>query len=266
MSRGLLINSICKFNASLLSLSSTYCDYETWQPLEDNINYLVGLTFMLSLGVKRPVVHAIIYLTSVRNISTDVERWMHIQLSAIITRSNITRYCIHHSSDVDIIMNQRLNLQSLTGKLWCVFFVRILEKNDRVITAPHCNTVHCQHREAQNTPGNIHSVPHCCVLLGFDCSQIIPDSSGLLHTGAIIRLHDDVIKWKHFPRNWPFVRKIHRSPVNFPHKGQWRGALMFSLIYVWINDWANNREAGDLRRQHGHYDVIVMVTTQSMPS
>ena len=70
--------------------------------------------------------------------------------------------------------------------------------------------------------------------------------------------HDDVIKWKHFPRNWPFVREIHRSPVNCPHKGQWRGALMFSLIYAWINDWVNNREAGDLRRQHGHYDVIVM--------
>ena len=70
--------------------------------------------------------------------------------------------------------------------------------------------------------------------------------------------NDDVIKWKHFPRNWPFVREIHRSPVNFPHKGQWRGALMFSLIYAWINDWVNNREAGDLRRQHGHYDVIVM--------
>ena len=70
--------------------------------------------------------------------------------------------------------------------------------------------------------------------------------------------HDDVIKWKHFPRNWPFVREIHRSPVNFPHKGQWRGALMVSLIYTWINDWINNREAGDLRRQHGHYDVIVM--------
>ena len=71
-------------------------------------------------------------------------------------------------------------------------------------------------------------------------------------------LHDDVIKWKHFPRNWPFVREIHRSPVNFPHKGQWRGPLMFSLIYAWINDWVNNCEAGDLRRQHGHYDVIVM--------
>ena len=44
------------------------------------------------------------------------------------------------------------------------------------------------------------------------------------------RPHDDVIKWKHFPRYWPFVRGIHRSPVNFPHKGQWRGASMFSLI------------------------------------
>ena len=34
-----------------------------------------------------------------------------------------------------------------------------------------------------------------------------------------IYLHDDVIKWKHFPRYWPFVRGIHRSPVNSPHKG-----------------------------------------------
>ena len=34
---------------------------------------------------------------------------------------------------------------------------------------------------------------------------------------------------------------------------------MFSLIYAWINDLVNNREAGDLRRQHGHYDVIVMI-------
>ena len=49
-------------------------------------------------------------------------------------------------------------------------------------------------------------------------------------------------------------------PVNSPHKGQWRGALMFSFIYAWINDWINNREAGDLRRQRGHYDGIVMRT------
>ena len=57
---------------------------------------------------------------------------------------------------------------------------------------------------------------------------------------------------------WPFVRGIHRWPVNSPHKGQWRGALTFSLICAWINGWVNNREAGDLRRHRAHYDVIVM--------
>ena len=64
---------------------------------------------------------------------------------------------------------------------------------------------------------------------------------------TMVSIHDDVIKWKHFSRNWPFVRGIHQSPVNSPHKGQWRGALMFSLICVWINDWVNNRKTGDLR-------------------
>ena len=44
--------------------------------------------------------------------------------------------------------------------------------------------------------------------------------------------HDVVIKWKHFPRYWPFVRGIQRPPVNCPHEDQWRGALMFSLICV----------------------------------
>ena len=67
--------------------------------------------------------------------------------------------------------------------------------------------------------------------------------------------HNDVIKWKHFPRYWLFVRGIHRSsvsgihwsPVDSPRKGQWRGALMLSLICAWTNGWANNRDAGDLR-------------------
>ena len=62
--------------------------------------------------------------------------------------------------------------------------------------------------------------------------------------------HDDVIKWKHFPRHWPFVRGIHGSPVKSTHKGQWCGALM--------NDWVNTHEAGDLRRHRAHCDVIVM--------
>ena len=49
-------------------------------------------------------------------------------------------------------------------------------------------------------------------------------------------------------------------PVNSPHKGQWREALMFTLICARINGWVNNREAGDFRRYRAHYDVIVMHT------
>ena len=40
----------------------------------------------------------------------------------------------------------------------------------------------------------------------------------------------DVIKWKYYPRYWPFVWGIHQSSVNFPHNGQWRGDLTFTLI------------------------------------
>ena len=47
-------------------------------------------------------------------------------------------------------------------------------------------------------------------------------------------------KMEPFPRYWPFVRGIHRSSVNSPHKGQWRGALMFSVICAWKNGLANN--------------------------
>ena len=75
--------------------------------------------------------------------------------------------------------------------------------------------------------------------------------------------HDDVIKWKYFPRYWPCGRGIHRSPVNSPHKGKWRGALTFCLICARINGWVNTREAGDLRPYRTHYDVRVMLWIMS---
>ena len=90
----------------------------------------------------------------------------------------------------------------------------------------------------------------------------IPD--GLIHVLHYVPLsldylpHDDVMQWNHFPCYWPFVRGIHRLPVDSTHKDQWRGALMFSLICAWTNDWANNRNADDLRRHRAHYDVTVM--------
>ena len=68
--------------------------------------------------------------------------------------------------------------------------------------------------------------------------------------------------WRHqteaFSALLALWRGIHRSPVNSPHKGQWRRAMMFSLICAWINGWLNNREAGDFRRHRAHCDVTVM--------
>ena len=68
--------------------------------------------------------------------------------------------------------------------------------------------------------------------------------------------------WRHqmeaFSALLAFCEGIHRSPVNSPHKGQWRGALIFSLTCAWTNGWVNNRDAGDLRRNRAHYDVTVM--------
>ena len=56
-------------------------------------------------------------------------------------------------------------------------------------------------------------------------------------------------------------------PVNSPHKGQWRRALMFSLMCAWINGWVNNREAGDLRRNRAHYyDNVMNFEGHAVPS
>ena len=115
-----------------------------------------------------------------------------------------------------------------------------------------------RHRPTTNCPlhnwASIVSNTRLAALGMFDT----PNYIWLINLILMYYSHDDVIKWKHFPRNWPFVRGIHRSRLIFPHKGQWRGALMFSLICVWINVWVNNCEAGDLRRYRSHYDVKVM--------
>ena len=73
-------------------------------------------------------------------------------------------------------------------------------------------------------------------------------------------LHDDVTKWKHFPRYWPFVRRIHQSPVNSLPNGQWRGTLMFSFIYAWISRWINTRDTGNLIHHRAHYgDTVISI-------
>ena len=77
--------------------------------------------------------------------------------------------------------------------------------------------------------------------------------------------HHDVITWEHFPRHWPCVRGIDRSPMNSPDKGQWRVALMFSMICAWTNAHVNNRDAGDLRCHRADYDVTVTDSHSTFP-
>ena len=74
---------------------------------------------------------------------------------------------------------------------------------------------------------------------------------------ALIR-NDDVINWKYFSRYWSFLMIYSLPSADSPHKSKRYGALVCSLIYTWTNSWANNQDAGDLRRHHAHYDVSVM--------
>ena len=71
---------------------------------------------------------------------------------------------------------------------------------------------------------------------------------------------DDVIKWKLFTRDWPFVRGIQRGPMASPHKGPWSESFMFSLICAWTIGRANNRDVCDLRHNRAYYDVTVMIS------
>ena len=68
--------------------------------------------------------------------------------------------------------------------------------------------------------------------------------------------HDGVIKWKVF--RVTALCEGNRSPVDSLHKGQWRGALMFSLIFAWTNGWANVQDPDVLNRHGVHYDITAM--------
>ena len=74
-------------------------------------------------------------------------------------------------------------------------------------------------------------------------------------------------KGNNFLRPWPFVRGIQQSPVDSPYRGQWRGALMLSLICARTSGWANNRDAGDFRRHSlwRHCNIIFAGAVQFKP-
>ena len=98
-----------------------------------------------------------------------------------------------------------------------------------------------------------------CVILSFQWSAKYGSRCEI--SEVIINLFD-YAWWRHQMETFSALLALCAGnspvPVNSTHKGQWRGALMFTLICAGINDWVNNREAGDLRRHLDHYDVSVM--------
>ena len=78
-------------------------------------------------------------------------------------------------------------------------------------------------------------------------------------SSVITSTHDDIITWKHFRVTVLLCGEFTGSLVNYPHKGQWRGALMFFIICAWTNGWVNNRDAGYMRRHRANNDVTEMV-------
>ena len=110
---------------------------------------------------------------------------------------------------------------------------------------PQCTLEYKGKTDRYNTTIKTCKARSMCIFHRTHCTEVWP-------------WRDDVIKWKQFLRHWSFVRGIHRSPMDSPHRGHQRRALMISLICVWTNVWANTRDAGDLRHHRTHYDVIVM--------
>ena len=108
-------------------------------------------------------------------------------------------------------------------------------------------------------------------MLNFGCLSNSTHNSLFMHsllkdrlcTSAVGTFCFSVAWWRHQMETFSALLAlcVGNSPVTgeSPHKGQWRGALMFSLICSWINTWVHNREAGDVRRHRAHYDVSVIV-------
>ena len=78
-------------------------------------------------------------------------------------------------------------------------------------------------------------------------------------------VHDHLIKWKHFPRHWPIVRGIHPSLVSSPTKASNAKLWCFLWSVAEKNGWVINQDSGDLRRHRTHYDVTIILLTNTCP-
>ena len=115
-----------------------------------------------------------------------------------------------------------------------------------------------------STPG--HYLNQCWLIIsevsGYSPESYFTGNSQDIRYLSVIWVLRNIAWWRHQMETFSALLAIcvGNSPVTgeFPHKGQWRGALMFSLIWAWKNGWVNNRVTADLRRYRAHYDVIVI--------
>ena len=102
----------------------------------------------------------------------------------------------------------------------------------------------------------------CCFCLKWSFVLTL-DKSSLNVWMSKTDLRDDVIKWEHFPRYWPFVLGILRSPGNSPKRPVTRSFDVFVDLRLDKRQSKKSRgEAGDLRRHRAHYDVTAMIYKQ----
>ena len=82
-------------------------------------------------------------------------------------------------------------------------------------------------------------------------------NSAVLNTILLYKFtHDDVIKWKHFPRYWSFVWKS--SPGNSPVTAEFPSQRPVTQSFDVLFDLGLERTVVGLRRHRAQYDVIVI--------
>ena len=107
--------------------------------------------------------------------------------------------------------------------------------------------------------GNAMQLIFCYFFLIWNRFIIVTQNNGVyLHVHEVCTRFCCLSWWRHQMETisalLALYEGIHRSPVNSSHKGQWRGALIYSLICAWTNDRANHRDAMIL-------DVIALIMT-----
>ena len=135
----------------------------------------------------------------------------------------------------NICTNDGVGYQCIYSSLGCNELIKILIKQSEAEKKypPFCRRnfqilIHCMNSVVLWL--SLYSHKTCILIIksiSNACLKFYKDKMPRATRVEQVGSHDDVIKWKLFPRYWPCARGIHRSPVNSPHKGQWPWALIF---------------------------------------